>query len=480
MAWDTIAKKTAIKVIGTVETGMRYDGINYRDPITVGMMQWYGTRAADILNLMRVTPAWVGVATSLTSDLVNKPQSNGSFWTSRYLTRTEGDSLKPVLRSVTGKRIQHEKTLDDLEDYKYQGERVGLNADTQTKQFIYFAVMYHQSPLYARQVMNTARANPSLDRIHSIALNHKWYSQFKSRQNTAYTMINNMDHSGIPDFGVDPDPTPDPDPDVEDDEEDWDHGGSSDPTRATGDIISISLVGDSLHVRTKGDATVICNPTNTGMLWRPGSMSQPGAGPDIVPPTPAYPDPDEPPPPPPPDPTNPPTSGSKFVPVTPNPNKVSTYKGRKFTNIMLDCVRSWEHACVAEGIPFIMVQGGWNPGGVAASAGSHDKDGGDLRSRTMNLAQATRCIELGRERGMCVWFRTNGAKWGVRAQGFKGGEHIHFVPNKWGTPSGVADRQAAQYRKGTDGLVGARPDVGPGHVSTYRTRTWPDFVALYK
>ena len=54
MAWDATAKKVAVKAIGQVESSMNYAAINYNDPITVGLAQWYGTRAAAILNRMRV------------------------------------------------------------------------------------------------------------------------------------------------------------------------------------------------------------------------------------------------------------------------------------------------------------------------------------------------------------------------------------------------------------------------------------------
>lgn len=56
--WDADAKKLAIKAIATVESNLRYDAINYNDPITVGISQWYGTRAAHLLMQIRTTPAW--------------------------------------------------------------------------------------------------------------------------------------------------------------------------------------------------------------------------------------------------------------------------------------------------------------------------------------------------------------------------------------------------------------------------------------
>ena len=53
MAWDDQMKRVAVKAIGQVESSMNYMSINYSDPITVGIAQWFGVRAAAILNKMR-------------------------------------------------------------------------------------------------------------------------------------------------------------------------------------------------------------------------------------------------------------------------------------------------------------------------------------------------------------------------------------------------------------------------------------------
>ena len=40
-------------VIGEVESNWNWTAVNYNDPITIGMMQWYGTRAAALLNRVK-------------------------------------------------------------------------------------------------------------------------------------------------------------------------------------------------------------------------------------------------------------------------------------------------------------------------------------------------------------------------------------------------------------------------------------------
>ena len=67
MTYDATAKKLAVKVIGTVESNLNYGSVNYNDPITVGIAQWFGTRAAALLDRMEVenSSEWYGVEPSV-------------------------------------------------------------------------------------------------------------------------------------------------------------------------------------------------------------------------------------------------------------------------------------------------------------------------------------------------------------------------------------------------------------------------------
>ena len=155
-----------------------------------------------------------------------------------------------------------------------------------------------------------------------------------------------------------------------------------------------------------------------------------------------------------------------------------TYEGRRYSPEMWAAVSEWRRLARAEGIAFRITQGGFNNGAVAASGGTHDGDAIDLSVSGLTQAQVARLITLGRMVGLFASFRTTKvAKWGTRAQGF-GAYHVHAVPNGWGHPSRGARDQALAYRRGRDGLRQNGPDTGPGHVSTYRTRTWPAYRAL--
>lgn len=259
MAWDAEAKKLAIKTIGTVESNMKYDVIYYVDPITVGIMQWYGTRAAHLLNQIKATPGWTGVAPSLDNDLATQPQDSASFWTNRYLTKAEGSSLKGALTSADGVRIQNAQILVDLEDYAVAARKVGIDPDTNTQAFIFFCVMYHQSPKYSRQVVNSAGAEPSIDRLYSMTMNHSWYSKFKTRYKTALDMIKSGDTSGIPDGQVDPSV----------DDEGGDSSSDGGVTMRT-NISHVMAVGDQIHIRHEDGTTLVCYHAG-GQSYKPAN-----------------------------------------------------------------------------------------------------------------------------------------------------------------------------------------------------------------
>ena len=196
MAYDDHAKLLAIKVIGTVESNLNYGSINYNDAITVGFMQWWGTRAANILfRIANENPSsWTGAPQSIKDSMSAHP-STDSWWESRYLSNSEGQALSPILIANTA--IQNSQAISDLEPYKQAAINIGMDPENNTNSVIFFFVMWHQGPKYALQVMNSAGADASLDRIHSICLNNPTFSQYPNRYNTAYSMIASGDTSGM-------------------------------------------------------------------------------------------------------------------------------------------------------------------------------------------------------------------------------------------------------------------------------------------
>jgi hypothetical protein len=161
------------------------------------------------------------------------------------------------------------------------------------------------------------------------------------------------------------------------------------------------------------------------------------------------------------------TLGSKRFTVT-HPvtlgSRNDTYGGKRVntrTRLML--------AAADAKVPFgiRLTQGSYNPGGVGASAGTHDGGGVvDVTVTGLTTTQRWQLVKALRTVGFAAWLRTP-------AQGFS--YHVHAVaigdPDIWQRDGGhVARDQVCDYYKGLNGLASHAADNTP---SAYRVSfTW--------
>lgn len=192
----------AMYVIGEVESNWNWTAVNYNDPITIGMMQWYGTRAAALLNRIKneMPTAYGQLAASLRSD-IESHDAGSAWWTSRYLNRDEGNSIISVFQEKENHVIQENQAIVDFEGYIATLENWGMS-QSYPKPLIFAMSMYHQSPASAGQVIATAGGSADLDRIYGVCMNHGVLGQYRNRYNTVYQRLKDWDgESNPPDFG---------------------------------------------------------------------------------------------------------------------------------------------------------------------------------------------------------------------------------------------------------------------------------------
>lgn len=192
----------AMYVIGEVESNWNWTAVNYNDPITIGMMQWYGTRAAALLNRVKneMPTAYGQLAASLRSD-IESHDAGSAWWTSRYLNRDEGNSIISVFQEKENHVIQENQAIVDFEGYIATLENWGMS-QSYPKPLIFAMSMYHQSPASAGQVIATAGGSADLDRIYTVCMNHGVLGQYRNRYNTVYQRLKDWDgESNPPDFG---------------------------------------------------------------------------------------------------------------------------------------------------------------------------------------------------------------------------------------------------------------------------------------
>lgn len=192
----------AMYVIGEVESNWNWTAVNYNDPITIGMMQWYGTRAAALLNRVKneMPTAYGQLSASLRSD-IESHDAGSAWWTSRYLNRDEGNSIISVFQEKENHVIQENQAIVDFEGYITTLENWGMS-QSYPKPLIFAMSMYHQSPASAGQVIATAGGSADLDRIYTVCMNHGVLGQYRNRYNTVYQRLKDWDgESNPPDFG---------------------------------------------------------------------------------------------------------------------------------------------------------------------------------------------------------------------------------------------------------------------------------------
>lgn len=141
---------------------------------------------------------------------------------------------------------------------------------------------------------------------------------------------------------------------------------------------------------------------------------------------------------------------------------VVNYSGNPVNNRTMDMLREAE---AISGVHIRIIQGK-NPGGVSASAGTHDGWGViDIRTHDYDLSTCAHLELALRIVGFAAWLRTV-------AQGFSG-QHIHAVAIGDNGVSPSAAAQIVAYKNGHNGLKGNGPDDGP----RTQIQTWEQYIA---
>lgn len=136
--------------------------------------------------------------------------------------------------------------------------------------------------------------------------------------------------------------------------------------------------------------------------------------------------------------------------VIPTPMQKVKFRGYTVTRRTKAMI---EYAEKLAGFNFTIAQGSYNPGGVAASAGTHDREAVDFSVRNYNVAKRRAMVRALKDAGFSAWHRDPiPGTWG---------EHVHAVPIG-GDLSPLAAAQVLAFDAGRDGLKGNRPD------NTYR------------
>lgn len=275
--WDAAAQTMAINVIAKVESGGAYDAIHARY-FTLGIMQWYGPRARDLLKRIEVEhPAvYVDLIASVKDDVAN--ETANSFWNTRSHTGAERSSLKVLLREA--RSTQGAQANDDVNDYKAAAQRVGIDLDVNTQTAIFFCVMYHLKPSRAINIINRVSPSSTMKRVFDACMNDSDFGRYTSRWRDAYEIISSDDPPVLVDLNDDDLDLGDAD-DLDNDRIDGNGQESLFDPLATG-AVRVESFGSNLYIYEADGRVKTAVPTG-GSNWLVTSVQQ---GTEVDPPTP--------------------------------------------------------------------------------------------------------------------------------------------------------------------------------------------------
>ena len=266
MVMDDKQKLYAMYVIGGVESHWDWGSVNYTDPITLGMMQWYGTRAASLLARVKSEDAdgYNMLSASLRASVDAHPATD-SWWTTRYVTRAEGQSWQIAAQRDQIHSIQQTQFIDqDVPTYIRVLTSWGITEDN-VKTMIFAMSMYHQSPRQCGKVVATV-GNADLDTIWRACLNDSVLSGYPHRYNTVHERLAAWDgKSAPPDFGQTDEPDTKPGGDA---------GGSGGTVTQKSGVYRIQSNGGNLILYNEDFPNgLVCVRGNGGTWWPVGNSS---------------------------------------------------------------------------------------------------------------------------------------------------------------------------------------------------------------
>ena len=183
----TVATKAAIIIYGN-EGG--YGSVNANDngAVSVGKVQWHGSRALDLL---KTIVAKLGQqAENILGAVLYKEIKTAIQWSARTVTAAEKNKLTVLLTTPAGRTAQDELAQKDVLSYVTHGISAGL---TDPQALIYFADLENQGGAGASTRVAKAAAvtagtmqKVTLSILHKAALNDRVMGKYPTRRTETY------------------------------------------------------------------------------------------------------------------------------------------------------------------------------------------------------------------------------------------------------------------------------------------------------
>lgn len=276
---DAAVENEALIVIGTIESELTWNLIDYSAPLKIGVAQWHDSTAASLLSNLP-TADKNELAQTILDDL-NNHQPTDPFWQTRYLTKDEGNTVVTALGSSSAESFQRNFFSSTINDYASVMTSWGCVPDgtlAQRKTFIFLTAVFHVNITAAGAIVAAIGAETTTQVIYDAIMNKPEISGVRDWSRVK-ALVDNWDGGLDPVQGSTDDVWEDP-------------GGPGDGGtiihQVESQIQKIGQTGQQLIIYGKDNPDGVVCYRATNNLWYPTSNT---AAPDT--PTPIVPEPSD-------------------------------------------------------------------------------------------------------------------------------------------------------------------------------------------
>ena len=169
---DAAVENEALIVIGTIESELTWNLVDYSRPLKIGVAQWHGSMAASLLDNLPVADK-NNLSPSIIGDLTIYDTTD-PFWDSRYITLDEGNSIVTALGSDSAESFQRNFFSSMITNYASVMTNWGCVPEgtlSQRKTFIFLAAVYHVSIPVAGSICSAIGTATTTQMIYDAIMN---------------------------------------------------------------------------------------------------------------------------------------------------------------------------------------------------------------------------------------------------------------------------------------------------------------------
>lgn len=168
---DAALQAEALLVIGTQESDLTWNAVDYESNIKVGVAQWAGRQAAGLLAALDASDRQL-LTQTLQDDLQNH-NPDDAFWRSKFLTKDEGNSIITALGTATAKPVQvsYFNNLIDIDANMLQSWGAAVDTVDHQKTMLFLLAVYHVDLVAASRIVAAIGAVAQTSAILAALLN---------------------------------------------------------------------------------------------------------------------------------------------------------------------------------------------------------------------------------------------------------------------------------------------------------------------